>query len=158
MAGSLQIGDLIANVSAQAGIAQEQARSAVGTILSMLVHEAEGSHITDLLAKIPGAGDLVQQYDVMAAQPAAAPARGLMGMVAGALGSVLGARAQPVIIGVERLTASGLGLGEIERVGAALMTEARSFAGPDLIGKVMASAPSLSRYLGPAPAAAQTTG
>ncbi len=157
----MQISDIVSTVSAKAGIDGAAAEHAVGTILSVLQHEVDGTSVQQLLAKIPGAADLAQRFDVMAPEAAVAGAApsggGLFGMLSGVVGSVMGAKAQPVLNGIARLKATGLGLTQIEQIGATVMAEARGIGGHDLVNSVLAAAPALAPYIGGATAGTPAT-
>ena len=117
----------------------------VGTIFSVLEHEAEGTSASSFFAKIPGADGLAQKYDVMAAAPAGG---GLLSSLQGALGGALGEKAGALINGIAALKASGLDMAQIQKAGTTLIQQAEVGAGPDLTNEVLGSVPSLKSHLG----------
>ncbi|MBZ9957820.1 hypothetical protein [Mesorhizobium sp. BR1-1-14] len=142
----MNVQDIVNTVSQKAGLDQATTEKVVGTIFSVLEHEAEGTKVSGFFAKIPGADDLARQYDVMAA--GAAGGGGLLSSLQGALGGVLGEKAGALINGVAALKASGLDMAQIRQAGAALIQQAEAAAGPDLTNEVLGSVPSLKSHLG----------
>ncbi|MBZ9701481.1 MULTISPECIES: hypothetical protein [unclassified Mesorhizobium] len=142
----MNVQDIVNTVSQKAGLDQATTEKVVGTIFSVLEHEAEGTNVSGFFAKIPGADDLARQYDVMAA--GAAGGGGLLSSLQGALGGVLGEKAGALINGVAALKASGLDMAQIRQAGATLIQQAEAAAGPDLTNEVLGSVPSLKSHLG----------
>ncbi|TPN42477.1 hypothetical protein [Mesorhizobium sp. B1-1-6] len=142
----MNVQDIVNTVSQKAGLDQATTEKVVGTIFSVLEHEAEDTNVSGFFAKIPGADDLARQYDVMAA--GAAGGGGLLSSLQGALGGVLGEKAGALINGVAALKASGLDMAQIRQAGAALIQQAEAAAGPDLTNEVLGSVPSLKSHLG----------
>lgn len=130
----MQIGDIVAMVATQVKIDQPTAESAIGTILSVLNHESEGSQVKELFDKIPGAQDLAQRYDVMTATPGE-QSGGLLNM----LGAALGERANVAAHGVTRLMNSGLTIEQVREAGTLLVDRAKAAAGPQLVEEVLGS-------------------
>jgi hypothetical protein len=144
----VNIQDIVNTVSQKAGLDQATTEKLVGTIFSVLEHEAEGTSISAFFAKIPGADALAQKYDVMAASPAAGTGGGFLSSLQGALGGVLGEKTGALINGVAALKASGLDMAQIRQAGTTLIQQAEAAAGPDLTNKVLGSVPSLRGHLG----------
>jgi hypothetical protein len=137
--------DIVNTVSQKAGLDQAVTEKVVGTIFSVLEHEAEGTSASSFFAKIPGADGLAQKYDVMAAAPAGG---GLLSSLQGALGGALGEKAGALINGIAALKASGLDMAQIQKAGTTLIQQAEVAAGPDLTNEVLGSVPSLKSHLG----------
>jgi hypothetical protein len=137
--------DIVNTVSQKAGLDQAVTEKVVGTIFSVLEHEAEGTSASSFFAKIPGADGLAQKYDVMAAAPAGG---GLLSSLEGALGGALGEKAGALINGIAALKASGLDMAQIQKAGTTLIQQAEVAAGPDLTSEVLGSVPSLKSHLG----------
>jgi hypothetical protein len=137
--------DIVNTVSQKAGLDQAVTEKVVGTIFSVLEHEAEGTSASSFFAKIPGADGLAQKYDVMAAAPAGG---GLLSSLEGALGGALGEKAGALINGIAALKASGLDMAQIQKAGTTLIQQAEVAAGPDLTNEVLGSVPSLKSHLG----------
>jgi hypothetical protein len=138
--------DIVNTVSQKAGLDPAVTEKVVGTIFSVLEHEAEGTSISSFFAKIPGADALAQKYDVMAAGTSSGG--GLLSSLQGALGGVLGDKTGALINGVAALKASGLDMAQIQKAGATLIQQAEAAAGPDLTNQVLGSVPSLKSHLG----------
>ncbi|MER8373073.1 hypothetical protein [Mesorhizobium sp. M1406] len=141
----MNVQDIVNTVSRKAGLDQATTEKVVGTIFSVLEHEAEGTSASAFFAKIPGADDLAHQYDVMAAAPAGG---GFLSSLQGAIGGVLGEKAGALVNGLAALKASGLDLAQIQKAGETLVQQAETAAGPDLTNKVLGSVPSLKSHLG----------
>ncbi|TPI27371.1 hypothetical protein FJ970_15440 [Mesorhizobium sp. B2-1-8] len=141
----MNIQDIVNTVSQKAGLDQATTEKVVGTIFSVLEHEAEGTSASSFFAKIPGADDLAHQYDVMAAP---AGGGGFLSSLQGALGGVLGEKAGALVNGLAALKASGLDMAQIQKAGETLVQQAEAAAGPDLTNQVLGSVPSLKSHLG----------
>ncbi|PDQ17742.1 hypothetical protein CN311_28495 [Mesorhizobium sanjuanii] len=138
--------DIVNTVSEKAGLDQAVTEKVVGTIFSVLEHEADGTTLSRFFAKIPGADGLAQKYDVMAA--GSAGSGGLLSSLQGALGGVLGEKTGALINGIAALKASGLDMAQIRQAGATLIQQAETAAGPELTNEVLGSVPSLKGHLG----------
>jgi hypothetical protein len=138
--------DIISAVSAKTGLDQATTERTAGIIFSVIQHEAEGTGAADLFAKIPGAAELAQQYDVMAS--ANTGGGGLLGSLGSALGGALGEKAGALINGLSQLKSSGLSLDQIQQAGTVLIQQTQAAAGPDVTNKVLDSVPSLKSHLG----------
>ena len=142
----MDVQDIVNTVSQKAGLDQATTEKVVGTIFSVLEHEAEGTSASSFFAKIPGADALAQKYDVMAAP--AGGGGGFLSSLQGALGGVLGEKAGALVNGLAALKASGLDIAQIQKAGEALVQQAEAAAGPDLTNQVLGSVPSLKSHLG----------
>ncbi|MBW8909421.1 MAG: hypothetical protein JF620_10440 [Mesorhizobium sp.] len=142
----MNIQDIVNTVSQKAGLDQATTEKVVGTIFSVLEHEAEGTSISAFFAQIPGADALAKQYDVMAAGTSSGG--GFLSSLQGALGGVLGEKAGALINGVAALKASGLDMAQIQKAGSTLIQQAEAAAGPDLTNQVLDQVPSLKGHLG----------
>jgi hypothetical protein len=135
--------DIVGQVATRLSLDQPAAENAVGTILSVIDHEAEGTQVDALFDKIPGARDLAQRYDVMAADPNSGGG-GLMDM----LGSALGEKAGALLKGVARLKEAGLTVGQVEQAGEQFFEQAKAAAGPDLVKEITDAVPGMASHLG----------
>jgi hypothetical protein len=135
--------NIVDQVATRLGLDQAAAENAVGTILSVIQHEAEGTQVDSLFDKIPGARDLAQRYDVMAPLPNAGGG-GLMDM----LGSALGEKAGALIHGVSRLRNSGLSIEQIKTAGEQFFRQAEAAAGPGLIKEITDQVPAMAGHFG----------
>lgn len=138
----MQISDIVSTVAADLKLDQPAAENVVGTILSVLNHEAEGTQVAALFAKLPGAQDLAQRYDVLT------PVPGEQGGLLNTLGAALGERANVALHGVTRLMNSGLTVGQIRQAGALLIEQAKTAAGPELVENIVGSAGGLKGHFG----------
>jgi len=145
---AMNVQDIVNTVSQKAGLDEPTTEKVVGTIFSVLEHEAEGTSVSSFFAQIPGADALAQKYDVMAAGAAASSGGGLLSSLQGALGGVLGEKAGALINGVAALKASGLDMAQIQKAGTTLIQQAEAAAGPDLTNQVLDQVPSLRGHLG----------
>ncbi|TGT42103.1 hypothetical protein [Mesorhizobium sp. M8A.F.Ca.ET.165.01.1.1] len=141
----MDVQDIVNTVSQKAGLDQATTEKVVGTIFSVLEHEAEGTSASSFFAKIPGADALAQKYDVMAAPTGGG---GFLSSLQGALGGVLGEKAGALVNGLAALKASGLDMAQIQKAGETLVQQAEAAAGPDLTNQVLGSVPSLKSHLG----------
>ena len=143
----MNVQDIINTVSSKAGHDEPTTEKVVGTVFSVLEHEAEGTSVSSFFAQIPGADALAQKYDVMAAG-AANSGGGLLSSLQGALGGVLGEKAGALINGIAALKASGHDMAQIRQAGETLIKQAEAAAGPDLTNQVLDQVPSLRGHLG----------
>jgi hypothetical protein len=143
----MNIQDIIYTVSNKVDIDPTTMEKVVGTILSVLQHETEGTSVEQMFDKMPGSLELARKYDVMAAG-AASNGGGLLGSLTSALGSSLGEKAGALVNGISALQASGLSMEEIQKAGAELIEQARAAAGPKAVNKALAEVPSLKGQLG----------
>lgn len=144
----MDVQDIVNTVSQKAGLDQATTEKVVGTIFSVLEHEAQGTSVSSFFAQIPGAEALAQKYDVMAAGASSSSGGGLLSSLQGALGGVLGEKAGALINGVAVLKASGLDMAQIQQAGETLIKQAEVAAGPDLTNQVLGQVPSLRSHLG----------
>ncbi|MGP2493181.1 hypothetical protein ACTDI4_16340 [Mesorhizobium sp. PUT5] len=143
----MDIQDIVNTIANSANIDPATTEKAVGTILSVLQHEAAGTSLNQLFDKMPGSADLAQKYDVMAAN-AGGGGGGLLGSLENALGGVLGEKAGALVNGIAQLKASGLDMEQIRQAGEALIKQIQVAAGPQLTDKVLGQVPSLKGQLG----------
>ena len=124
--------DLIARVSAAAGIEPEVAEKAIGAILAFLRKEGPKTDIDDLFAAVPGA-----EASASAAEASGAGMLGgLMSMMGGGLMGLAG-----------RLAGFGLGMAQIEAIGHEVFAYVREKTGDERVRQVAAAIPGLSRFL-----------
>jgi hypothetical protein len=116
--------ELIARISASAGIEREVALKAVGLVFAFLRKEGPASEVDALFATLPGA-----------AEAAAAAEPGSSGLFGGLMGLA------------GRLGALGLGMGEMQAVGKEVFAYVREKAGDERIGQVAAAIPGLAQFI-----------
>ena len=144
----MNIQDIIYTISNKVDIDPMTMEKVVGTILSVLQHETEGTSAEALFKKLPGSLELAQKYDVMAAGAASGGHGGLLGSLTSALGGALGEKAGALVKGISQLQESGLSLEEIQKAGAELIEQAKAAAGPKAVNQALAQVPSLKSQLG----------
>lgn len=137
--------DIVGAVSANLGLDPPSAEKAVGTILSVLQHEAGPENMAAIYAKLPGSDVLAQRYDVMAA---AGTSGGLLGSLSSALGGALGEKAGALVNGVSQLEGLGLSVAQIREVGMTLIAKAKAAAGPQAVAGLFEAAPALKGHFG----------
>lgn len=143
----MNVQDIIYAISNKVDIDPTTMEKVVGTILSVLRHETEGTSAEALFDKMPGSLELAQKYDVMAAG-AASEGGGLLGSLTSALGGALGEKTGALVNGLSQLQASGLSLDEIRKAGMELIEQAKAAAGPKAVDQALAQVPSLKSQLG----------
>ena len=130
--------ELIARLTAAAGIGEEAAKKAVGIIFGFIEKEAPQLQLDKLLAAIPGVNDLVE------AETAAA---GSTGGLMGRLGGMLGGAGGDLMTAIGRLTnEAGLDTGKIEEVGKEIFAFLRAKLGDDAVAKIVEAVPGLSKF------------
>jgi hypothetical protein len=122
--------ELVARLVADIGIDRATAEKAVGIILDFLVKEGPADKVQPLLAKLPGAEAVMQQ---------AAAASESGGLMAGAMGGVMGAGM--------RMMSAGLSMGQVQSVTRAVIAFTREKAGEDAVGEIVAAIPGLSQFI-----------
>ncbi|MGN6303750.1 MAG: hypothetical protein ACTHNH_02970 [Mesorhizobium sp.] len=145
----MNVQDIIYTISNKVDIDPTTMEKVVGTILSVLQHETEGTSAEALFDKLPGSLQLAEKYDVMAAGAASGGGGGgLLGSLTSALGGALGEKTGALVNGFSQLQASGLSLDEIQKAGMELIEQARKAAGPKAVDQALAQVPSLKSQLG----------
>jgi len=86
--------------------------------------------VQPLLAKLPGAEAVMQR---------AATESDSAGLMAGAMGGVMGAGM--------RMMSAGLSMGQVQSVTRALIAYTREKAGEDAVGEIVAAVPGLSQFV-----------
>jgi hypothetical protein len=125
--------ELIARISASAGIESEVAKKAIGMILAFLRKEGPQTEVDELFATVPGAAALAA---AVTGDNGASSGNGLIGMIGGGLMGLAG-----------RLTGLGLGMGQMQSIGKEVFAYVREKAGDERVGQVAAAIPGLSQFL-----------
>ena len=139
----MTIQDLTNRVAHRVGIQPEIAERAVGTILSILLLEGQGSKVDELFAKLPGASELAQQYSVAHVSPVAE----IAGMATVIVTPVLGNKAGTLLKGLEQLQSLGLTTDQIKHAGREVFAFATVNSDRTLVREVMGSIPGLRTKL-----------
>jgi hypothetical protein len=124
--------ELIGRITANVGLDDATARTAVGIILSFLYQAGDREKVVTLAERIPGAETYIETSD----DDSSATLGGLGGLMGGAAMEVLG-----------KLQAIGLGMAEIQGVTQETVSFAREKGGSDLVDDIVASIPGLSQFV-----------
>ncbi len=127
--------DLINSITSKLGIDADSAKSAVGSLLSMIKKEGDSGPVGELFDKLPGADEMAEQGSNKGG--------GLLGGITGALGNLGGGAAS----GLAGLASSGLGADKLKEVATMLVDYAKKIVGEDLVSKVVGSVPALKSIL-----------
>ncbi len=130
--------DLVNRVAAAAGIDPELAEKAIGMMLGFLQREAADGPVARMIDAIPGASDLIAQYNGESGGEGGGLLGGLMSALGGA-GGVMGLGQQ--------LMSQGLGMGEIGSLAKQTLLIAREHAGDEVVDEVVKSVPGLSQFV-----------
>ncbi|NTF41294.1 hypothetical protein A6U86_01230 [Rhizobium sp. AC27/96] len=130
--------EVIDQIATKAGIAPDLAEKAVGMILGFLQREAPDGPVTKMIQAIPGATDLVAQYN----GEGSTGGGGLLGGLLSAVGGGGGLMA----LG-QQLMSSGLSMGEITSLAKETIATARQHAGDEVVDQVVNSVPGLHQFL-----------
>ncbi len=128
--------EVIDQIATKAGIAPDLAEKAVGMILGFLQREAPDGPVTKMIESIPGASDLVAQYN------GEETGGGLLGGLLSAVGGGGGLMA----LG-QQLMSSGLSMGEIGSLAKETIATARQHAGDEVVDQVVNSVPGLHQFI-----------
>jgi hypothetical protein len=124
--------ELIARITANAGVDESTARQAVRVILSFLHNAGDSEKVVALAERVPG---LEQYVDPGAGDPAG---------TLGGLGGLMGAGAMAVL---GKLQALGLGMGQIQAITKETVAFAREKAGDEIVNDIVGSIPGLSQFV-----------
>ena len=123
--------ELIARLSAAAGVDAEMAKKAIGMILGFLRKEAPGDAVESMIAQTPGA-------------EAAIAEAGGGGGVMGALGGMMGGGVMAL---GGQLMGAGFDMGQIQTIGRELFAYGREKAGEETMGQIISQVPGLSQFV-----------
>lgn len=131
--------NLVADVSAEAGLAPDVARKAVALILDFLKREAP-EEMHRLLAKAPDLNAV--------AATASTGGEGMPGVLRGLMGTAGGAMGGGGLMALGGdLMGLGLGMDQIQTVGRKVLAVARERGGDELVGEISAAIPGLSQFI-----------
>jgi hypothetical protein len=130
--------ELVARLTAVAGVDAATAEKATAIILAFLDKEAPADAISRLLDAIPGARDLVN---------AELNAEGGGGGVLGMLGGMFGGGGGGISALGGQLMGVGLDLGQMQAIGKELFSFAAEKAGPDVVGRIVNEVPGLAQFV-----------
>lgn len=125
--------ELVSRVADNVGIAPDVAEKAVGMMLGFLQREADDGAVARMIEAIPGAAELVAQYN----------GEGSGGFLSGIMSSLGGG----VMALGQQLMGLGLGMGEITSLARETIAVAREHAGSETVDQVVGSVPGLSQFV-----------
>ncbi len=129
--------EIIDQIATKVGVSPDIAERAVGMMLGFLQREAPDGPVAQMINSIPGASDLVAQYN-----GAETGSGSILGGIMGALGGAGGI----MQLGQELMT-HGIGMGEISSLAKETISVARQHAGDQVVDEVVNSVPGLSQFL-----------
>ncbi|WP_454848580.1 hypothetical protein [Rhizobium binxianense] len=128
--------EIATRIAENVGISPELAEKALGMMLGFLQREAADGPVAEMIEKIPGASELVAQFN-----GEGAGGGGLLGGLMSALGG-------GGIMGLgQQLMSEGLGMGEITSLARETIAIAKEHAGEDVVNQVVESVPGLSQFV-----------
>lgn len=127
--------ELVSRIADNVGLAPDVAEKAMGMMLGFLQREADDGAVAKMIEAIPGAPELVAQFN-----GEGAGGGGLLGGLMASFGGGVMALGQ-------QLMAQGLGMGEITALARETMAVAREHAGDEVVDQVIASVPGLSQFV-----------
>ncbi|MBP1850207.1 hypothetical protein [Rhizobium halophytocola] len=127
---------LATRIAENVGLEPAVAEKALGMMLGFLQREADDGAIARMIEAIPGAPELVAQFNGEG-QSKGGLMGGLMSAIRG--GGVMGLGQQ--------LMAEGLGMGEITSLAKETIAAAREYAGDEIVDEVVNSVPGLSQFV-----------
>ena len=131
--------NLVADVSAETGLAPDVARKAVALILDFLKREAP-EETKRLLDKAPDLNAI--------AATASTGGEGMPGALRGLMGTSSGAMGGGGIMALGGdLMNLGLGMDQIQSVGRKVLAVARQRGGDELVGEISAAIPGLAQFI-----------
>ena len=129
--------EIVTEIANRVGISPDLAEKALGMMLGFLQREAADGPVAKMIEAIPGASDLVAQYN------GAGETGG-----GGLLGSIMGALGGGGIMALgQQLMSEGLGMGEITSLAKETIAIAKEHAGEEVVDQVVASVPGLSQFV-----------
>ena len=129
--------ELIQRVADNVGIDPATAEKAIGMMLGFLQREAADGPVARMIEAIPGASELVAQYN--------GEGTGGGGLLGGLL-SAVGAGGGVMALG-QQLMSQGLGMGEITSLAKETIGYAKEQAGEEVVDEVVNSVPGLSQFV-----------
>ncbi|NVP57517.1 hypothetical protein [Mycoplana rhizolycopersici] len=125
--------DLVNRVADSVGLDPVITEKSIGMMLGFLQREAADGPVARMIEAIPGASDLVAQYN-------GEGSGGLLGGLMNAMGGGVMALGQ-------QLMSQGLGMSEITGLAKETLAIAREHAGDEVVDEVVASVPGLSQFV-----------
>lgn len=149
--------ELIGRITAAVGIDESTAQTAIGVILGFLNKEGPSDAVSQLLAAIPGAEDMLAGLSDAGANEAAGGglggalggllggSGGGLGGLAGAVGGLMGGQGG-LMAAAGELMGAGLNMDQIQGTTQEIVGFAREKAGDELVGQIMAQIPGMDQF------------
>ena len=128
--------ELVTRVADAVGIDAALAEKAIGMMLGFLQREAADGPVARMIEAIPGASELVAQYN--------GEGTGGGGLLGGLMNAIGGGGVMAL---GQQLMSQGLGMGEITGLAKETLAIAREYAGSDVVDEVVGSVPGLSQFV-----------
>ena len=129
--------EIVTQIADRVGIAPDVAEKALGMMLGFLQREAADGPVAEMIEKIPGATELVAQFNGEGSGGGGGLLGGLMSALGG--GGIMGLGQQ--------LMSEGLGMSEITSLAKETIAIAKEHAGEEVVDQVVASVPGLSQFV-----------
>lgn len=129
--------EIVTEIANRVGIAPDLAEKALGMMLGFLQREAADGPVAVMIEKIPGATELVAQFNGEGSSSGGGLLGGLMSALGG--GGIMGLGQQ--------LMSEGLGMSEITSLAKETIAIAKQYAGEEVVDQVVASVPGLSQFV-----------
>jgi hypothetical protein len=131
--------EFIQSAVSQLGINEDQAKSATGGLLNFLKNQGGGNEAQSLIAKLPGAKDVIQSTGSSSESSGTLSGGGMMGGLTSAMGQSGGALAA--------LQGSGLNASQAGPFVKMLVDYARQKAGPEIVERVIDKVPAIKAMI-----------
>ncbi len=128
---------VISALAAKFSIDEALVQKAVGMVLGLLQKQGDGTTMTELFDKMPGASDLADQFGDS----------GGGGGMAGMLGGLMGGGTGDAMKLLGSLQSEGLSMDQIKGIGTGLLEHAKAEGGEDLVRQAVSNIPDISDYL-----------
>lgn len=135
--------DFIQDAASKLGIGEDTAKSATGGLLGLIKEHADPDDASEMLSKLPGAGDLIQS-----AAGDSDGGGGLLGGLGDALGGALGGAGGGALGAVEALTKTGLSPDKLGGFLELFKEFAVPKLGQALLKRLLSKVPGLGSLLG----------
>ena len=139
--------DLIARIASKTGVAEPLAEKAVGMLLGYLQREGDDGSVARMIEQIPGAREMVAQFNGAETETPASGG-GMLGGLMGAASSLMGGNSSGGIMAMgQSLMAEGLDMTQIKGIAEETLAFAKEQAGEETVDKVVKSIPGIGALL-----------
>ncbi len=140
--------ELFARIAANVGVPEPLAQKAVGMVLGYMQREGTDGSVVTMIESMPGAMELVAQFNGAETESSAAGSGGgMLGGLMGAASSLLGGSTGGLMALGQSLMAEGLDTGQIKGIAEETVAYARQHAGEETVDKALKAIPGLSAIL-----------